>query len=66
LEVLDWEDWGRRLLEEEPVKLILLFNGEPPPPMDVREWFATCKAALAAKSNSVILEPDNEGCEEGN
>jgi len=53
-------------LEEGPVKLILLFIGEVPPPNDVREWLATCKAALAAKSNSVIFEPDNEECEEGN
>ena len=60
-------DVGRRELVEEPVKLMLLFNGEPPPANDVRDGFPPCKATLAARSNSVIFEPDNEGCEvEGN
>ena len=64
-EVPDWDE-GRRSLEDEPVKLVLLFIGELPPSNDGREWFATCRAVPAAKSNSVIFERDNEGCEEGN
>jgi hypothetical protein len=38
---------------------MLLFKGELPAFNDDRDWLATCKAAFAAISNSVIFELAN-------